>query len=209
MASLDEWAEKRRQAEERLAGQLDAKQGYLDWYTQDQRDRQEKQRVAEAENWGDEQARGASMGASFGPWGAMIGGALGAAKGQKGAYDERGTTLNPFNVKKFWSKDNLKDIWDVSLNPINATEQTVGGFLQNPEATAAGIQGIQSHQGRQPMNKVPAAAGMNSGSQGPNKAMKFSGDASYNTPSADVKSSTGFDEFNDSTKRKKLGEPKY
>jgi hypothetical protein len=78
--------------EQLLDARMQAARGYTQKrdadYMREKRDlkRQERER---AMNWGDDAVKGAQMGSSFGPYGALIGGIVGTAKGMGRAVQRR------------------------------------------------------------------------------------------------------------------------
>jgi hypothetical protein len=92
----------------------------------------DEQRAAELEgkkNWGDDALAGASMGSAFGPWGALIGGLAGTAKGMFEGIDAR--------------SQSGQDIGDAILNTVNP----IGGGFGGEKVSPHGIPNLTSSPG--------------------------------------------------------------
>ena len=62
------------------------------------------QELSRQQSWHDDAAKGAAMGSSFGPWGALIGGIIGSAKGTVesiGSYTREGDNVGEAMLKTF------------------------------------------------------------------------------------------------------------
>ena len=164
------YADRRAAALQKLGDMAMARQKFLDeMYRRSEEQAMAEQNVAAEQersgklNWFDDAAKGASMGSAFGPWGALVGGIAGTAKGQVEAYKQRrsegqgfgssllstvGDTPFGFNLGegitsggKHWSDDNYASLGGETLgNLMQAGGGAYKGYMADKARESSALQ---------------------------------------------------------------------
>jgi hypothetical protein len=100
---------------------------------------QEAAEKKQAANFGNEASQGAMAGSAFGPWGALIGGIVGSAKGSKNDYDyyhEKNLQSGKVNRDPIYKTDvnALSHVLSDAMNPLNSIPD-----FQNAAPASAGL----------------------------------------------------------------------